>query len=152
MYISNTYEQRPNMVLRGEAFDNELKAVGQKVLAKRKALGISHGQCATLLRIKRQTLSEKTKNSERIGVYQFAKFANFLGYCPFSKPTSDVEKLVHFRYMNSLSQTSFGKLVGVSGGTVYNWECCGQVPPKVMRFISKNAKFKYEEDISPSSQ
>lgn len=62
-------------------------------------------------------------------IKHFPKIIKFLGYCPIEFDKSTLAgRIKAYRWINGLSISRFGKMVGVDGSTVIDWEKEGRTP------------------------
>jgi transcriptional regulator with XRE-family HTH domain len=97
--------------------------LGEKIRNRRLELHLLQKDIAELIGVSEDSITywEVKRHEPRIEYYP--KIIEFLGYFPFEIDTSTLGgKIKKYRFLQGLSQKQMGKIIGVDGGTVCDWE------------------------------
>lgn len=97
--------------------------VGLQIKAKRQELKLRQEDAAKQLGVTEDALRFWEKLQREPRIEHFPKIIEFLGYNPFQYETTTLGgRIKHYRIVKGLSQKKLGKILGVDGSTVYEWE------------------------------
>lgn len=97
--------------------------LGDKIRNRRLELQLFQKETAPLIGVTESGLVYWERNIYQPQVHLYPKVIEFLGYFPFEIDTSTLGgKLNEYRFRNGLSQKNLGKLLGVDGTTICDWE------------------------------
>lgn len=118
---------------RDPRYPEELLTLTDHILKRRLDLGLTQKETAKLIKVDKCTVWNWENNQSEPFIQHYPAIMDFLGYCPYVRPTTWGERLHLYRIHKGLTCRELAKIIPADPTSIRRWEKMQKPPYKIYR-------------------